>query len=105
MVHRWCLGHRCGTLLAAAIALNRCCGGAVAVMWLVIAVWVIAFFRDPVRTGERGDRFILAPADGKVVSVLETRRARVLQGSGRPGVDLHERLQLPCEPLPDRRHG
>ena len=43
----------------------------VAVMWLVIAVWVIAFFRDPLRTGERGDRFILAPADGKVVSVLE----------------------------------
>ncbi len=44
----------------------------VAVMWMVIAVWVIAFFRDPVRTGQRGDRFILAPADGKVVSVLET---------------------------------
>jgi phosphatidylserine decarboxylase len=44
----------------------------VAIMWVVVAVWVIAFFRDPVRTGERGDRFILAPADGKVVSVLET---------------------------------
>ncbi len=44
----------------------------VAIMWVVVAVWVIAFFRDPVRAGERGDRFILAPADGKVVSVLET---------------------------------
>ena len=44
----------------------------IAVMWIVVAVWVIAFFRDPVRTGERGGRFILAPADGKVVSALET---------------------------------
>jgi phosphatidylserine decarboxylase len=52
----------------------------VAVMWLVIAVWVIAFFRDPVRTGERGDRFILAPADGKVVSVLETDEPAFFSG-------------------------
>src|SRR5215213_5690772 len=43
-----------------------------AVIWTVLSVWVVAFFRDPVRTGDRGDRFILAPADGKVVSVLET---------------------------------
>ncbi len=44
----------------------------IAVAWTVVAVWVVAFFRDPVRSGQRGDRFILAPADGKVVSVLET---------------------------------
>ena len=52
----------------------------IAVMWLVIAVWVIAFFRDPVRTGERGDRFILAPADGKVVSTLETDEPAFFSG-------------------------
>ena len=52
----------------------------VAAMWLVIAVWVIAFFRDPVRNGERGDRFILAPADGKVVSVLETEEQAFFGG-------------------------
>ena len=52
----------------------------IALMWLVIAVWVIAFFRDPVRTGERGDRFILAPADGKVVSVLETDEPAFFSG-------------------------
>ncbi len=51
-----------------------------AVMWLVLAVWVIAFFRDPIRTGERGDRFILAPADGKVVSVLETEEPAFFAG-------------------------
>ncbi|HKV74502.1 MAG TPA: phosphatidylserine decarboxylase family protein [Gemmatimonadales bacterium] len=41
------------------------------VIWLPIAVWVVAFFRDPVREGPRGDDVVLAPADGKVVSVLE----------------------------------
>lgn len=40
------------------------------VLWLPIAVWVIAFFRDPVRDGPRGDDLVLAPADGKVVSVI-----------------------------------
>ena len=41
------------------------------VLWLPIALWVVAFFRDPVRTGPRGDQVVIAPADGKVVSVLE----------------------------------
>jgi phosphatidylserine decarboxylase len=40
-------------------------------LWLPISVWVVAFFRDPERPGPRGDSLILAPADGKVVSVLE----------------------------------
>jgi phosphatidylserine decarboxylase len=38
--------------------------------WLPVAVWVVAFFRDPVRDGPRGDELVLAPADGKVVSVI-----------------------------------
>lgn len=33
----------------------------------VIALWVAYFFRDPERTGARGDQFVIAPADGKVV--------------------------------------
>ena len=33
----------------------------------VIALWVAYFFRDPERTGERGDQLVIAPADGKVV--------------------------------------
>jgi phosphatidylserine decarboxylase len=35
----------------------------------VLAVWLLVFFRDPVRTGPRGDSYVVAPADGKVVDV------------------------------------
>ncbi len=41
-----------------------------ALLWLPLAVWVIAFFRDPVREGPRGDNLVIAPADGVVVSVV-----------------------------------
>jgi phosphatidylserine decarboxylase len=37
----------------------------------VIALWVAYFFRDPVRSGERGERVVISPADGKVVMVTE----------------------------------
>lgn len=44
----------------------------VAAVWLIVTLWVIAFFRDPVPTGPFDDRLLLAPADGKVVSIIET---------------------------------
>ena len=59
-------------LLLAALAAAR--GGAwrvAALVWLPVAVWVPAFFRDPVRAGPRDSRLILAPADGRVVGVAE----------------------------------
>ncbi|MGD0485079.1 MAG: phosphatidylserine decarboxylase family protein [Gemmatimonadales bacterium] len=34
-----------------------------------LTVWVVVFFRDPVRPGPRGDRLVVAPADGRVLSV------------------------------------
>ena len=37
----------------------------------VMALWVAYFFRDPMRPGERGERLVIAPADGKVVMVTE----------------------------------
>jgi phosphatidylserine decarboxylase len=42
-----------------------------AVIGTVLAIWVVAFFRDPERAGQRGERLILAPADGKVVAIVE----------------------------------
>jgi phosphatidylserine decarboxylase len=40
-------------------------------LWLPVAIWCIAFFRDPVRLGERGPGVVIAPADGKVVSIVD----------------------------------
>jgi phosphatidylserine decarboxylase len=51
-----------------------------AVVWTVLAVWVVAFFRDPDRTGQRSDRLILAPADGKVVSIVDAEEPAFFQG-------------------------
>jgi phosphatidylserine decarboxylase len=37
----------------------------------IVALWVAYFFRDPQRTGERGARVAISPADGKVVMVTQ----------------------------------
>ncbi|HEX7024426.1 MAG TPA: phosphatidylserine decarboxylase, partial [Gemmatimonadales bacterium] len=49
-------------------------------VWLPVAVWVVAFFRDPLREGPRGDDLVLAPADGRVVSVIPTDEPAFLRG-------------------------
>ena len=44
------------------------------------SVWVVAFFRDPERAWSIGERLVVAPADGKVVSVVETDEPAFLGG-------------------------
>ena len=41
--------------------------------WILLPVtlWVVAFFRDPERTPPPGERLILAPADGKLLPVVQ----------------------------------
>jgi phosphatidylserine decarboxylase len=51
-----------------------------AVVVTALAVWVVAFFRDPERSGQRGERLILAPADGRVVGIIETEEPAFFQG-------------------------
>jgi phosphatidylserine decarboxylase len=51
-----------------------------AAVWGVVAVWVVAFFRDPVRSWSRGERLIVAPADGKVVSVTDVDEPAFFSG-------------------------
>ena len=46
----------------------------------VIALWVAYFFRDPERTGARGDQLVIAPADGKVVLINEVDEPAFLGG-------------------------
>ncbi|HEX2780931.1 MAG TPA: phosphatidylserine decarboxylase family protein [Gemmatimonadaceae bacterium] len=47
---------------------------------VVVTVWVVYFFRDPERTGERGDRVVTSPADGKVVLITEVDEPAFIHG-------------------------
>jgi phosphatidylserine decarboxylase len=55
-------------------------------LWLLaflltlIALWVAYFFRDPERTGERGERLVVAPADGKVIQIADVDEPAFLSG-------------------------
>jgi phosphatidylserine decarboxylase len=51
-----------------------------ALAWLPIALWVPVFFRDPERPGPRDPRLVIAPADGRVVSVGTVEEAEVIGG-------------------------
>ncbi|HEU5170305.1 MAG TPA: phosphatidylserine decarboxylase family protein [Gemmatimonadales bacterium] len=56
-----------GLRLAAAVAVG-------------LALWVMWFFRDPERRWTLNDGLVVAPADGKVVGVLETDEPAFLSG-------------------------
>ena len=43
----------------------------VAAILAIVAIWVVAFFRDPIRPGPRGERYVVAAAEGHVVLVTE----------------------------------
>jgi phosphatidylserine decarboxylase len=55
-------------------------------LWLLayaltlIALWVAYFFRDPERPGERGERLVISPADGRVVMVTEVDEPTFIAG-------------------------
>ncbi|MGH7498819.1 MAG: phosphatidylserine decarboxylase family protein, partial [Gemmatimonadales bacterium] len=64
-------------VIAAALVVTAARTGSVgwwvaAALWAPLAVWVVAFFRDPERLWTRGANLIVAPADGEVVGVVET---------------------------------
>jgi len=64
-----------------AVALNRRSWP----LWLLafvltlLALWVAYFFRDPDRLGERGERLVIAPADGKIVQISEVEEPAFIQ--------------------------
>ena len=48
--------------------------------WTTVAVWVPVFFRDPARTGPSRPALVLAPADGKVVSIEQVHEPDYVGG-------------------------
>lgn len=51
-----------------------------AVVLTVVALWVAYFFRDPERTGQRGDALVIAPADGRVVMISDVDEPAFVHG-------------------------
>jgi phosphatidylserine decarboxylase len=55
-------------------------------LWLVafaltlIALWVPYFFRDPERIGDRGDRLVVAPADGRLQMIADVDEPTFVHG-------------------------
>jgi phosphatidylserine decarboxylase len=52
-------------------------------LWLPIALWIPWFFRHPDRSGPRGVRLLIAPADGKVVSIADVEEPLFIGGPAR----------------------
>ena len=50
--------------------------------WLLVGltIWVATFFRDPVRTTPRGDKLIVAPADGLITMIAKVPPPPELRG-------------------------
>jgi phosphatidylserine decarboxylase len=49
---------------------------------VIITIWVLAFFRDPIRTTPRDPRMIVAPADGLVTMIATMPPPREMVGEG-----------------------
>ena len=47
----------------------------------LFAIWLIVFFRDPERRGPRGEQFVIAPADGKIVDVRTVEEPMYVHGA------------------------
>lgn len=48
-----------------------------------LGIWLLVFFRDPERSGPRGEHLIIAPADGRVVSIVDADEPMFLHAPAR----------------------
>ena len=50
--------------------------------WILVglAIWVVSFFRDPVRTTPRGDKLVISPADGLITMIAKVPPPPELRG-------------------------
>ncbi len=67
---------------SAAITLIAFLVGWEVVGWLLVGltIWILAFFRDPIRTTPRGDNLVIAPADGLITLIARVPPPPELRG-------------------------
>lgn len=70
------------TVIAVAIALIVYLAVSHFIGWLLVgvAIWVATFFRDPIRTTPRGEKYIVAPADGLITMIVKVPPPPQLRG-------------------------
>src|SRR5918998_1165744 len=51
--------------------------------WLLVGgtIWMASFFRDPVRTTPRGDKLVVAPADGLITMITQVPPPPEMRGA------------------------
>lgn len=59
-----------------------------------ITLWVLAFFRDPIRTTPKGEGLIVSPADGMVTMIATVPAPRELVGEDGLGDGLYTRVSI-----------
>ncbi|MEO6062348.1 MAG: phosphatidylserine decarboxylase [Thermoflexales bacterium] len=64
------------------------------VILLALTIWVAAFFRDPIRATPRGDRLVIAPADGLVILIAKVPPPPELVGPGALSEGLYTRVSI-----------
>ena len=71
------------TVIAGAIALFVYFVASHFLGWLLVGVtiWVATFFRDPIRTTPRGEKLIVAPADGLITMIVKVPPPPELRGA------------------------
>ena len=71
-----------------AVAVGAAAGFAMLLHWeflawtlVALTIWVAAFFRDPIRTTPRGEKLIVAPADGLITMIVKVPAPPELRGA------------------------
>lgn len=64
----------------AALAMRSWAIWLIAFALAILALWVPYFFRDPERAGERGDRVVIAPADGRLQAITQVDEPTFVHG-------------------------
>ncbi len=59
-----------------------------------VTIWVLAFFRDPIRSVPQGDQYIIAPADGLITLIVQVPPPPELAGEAGLGEAVMTRVSI-----------